>query len=625
MGLEFNLFEKGSNSVVLLGLLGTGEASPDSMINVSEDAILIPENYQDVAKFRRIQVSGELSAFNVDRNYFYQTTEVVANRYLLTPFAIFDEEQTTNPVQVEPLFYKYELKFDHMSSSSNPGGNLFLLDKDGNIVSRVYYSLFVESSYRIPTQQDISIGAFILGTSQVDSAIARSALGENIWGEIYGTTSTREHFLWERENSETKRPRWYEQENFTNEISGVWSRIDDGRYTREAFMSFYIDRDGFWGQAIDADSKVIYTARNGSNYRRGPAISGTFANIQTIGDLISEKYLDGSNLFLPDVPLRITLLLPEFLVHQDEQTYWVQYNKIVRFPLSGEMIEEYTPNFREIINPVLLMRENKEYLFNYTTGRVEIQAAFEARFGKLDNYYFKKNKDHRIKITSPLGNSREAWFLEITKGDFKVGSNVYSTHRYVDSLAKAKDWFSGVSANTENNLYLGISVKERAAVIDQRTIRVKHTPLYFWSGPRSTSVKDGDYGYFPVEDDSAGYDTGEFAGADNPWPRYIPASLLDWHFRSEYSFFPSAYNAIPDYSHGISIYKNGNRMSNANIDTWDFWNGIIVFKDPIHADDIIEVTYLFEHNKAPLGFLNLNPIYSEKIYEPTSPTFSSFT
>ena len=625
MALEFNIFEKGANDVVLLGLLGTGEASPDSMINVSEEAILIPENYQDVSKFRRIQVSGELSAFNIDTSHIYQVSETVPNRYLLSPFAIFDEEQTTNPVQVEPLFYKYELKFDHMSSSSNPGGNLFVLDNDGNIVSRVYYSLFVEPSYRIPTQEEISLGAFILGTSQVDSSIARSALGETIWGEIYGTTNTREHFLWERENTETKRPRWHEAETFSNEISGVWSRVDDGRYTREQFLSFYVDRDGFWGQAINSDSDVLYTARSGSVYKRGPAVSGTFSTIQTIGDLISEKYLDGSNLFLPDVPLRITLLLPEFLVHQDEQTYWVQYNKIVRYPLSGEIIEQYTPNFREILNPTLLMRENKEYLFQQNTGRVEIQTSFETRFGKMDNYYFKKNKDHRIKITSPTGTTREGWFLEITKGDFKVGSNIYSTHRYVDSLAKAKDWFNGTSCYTENNLFLGISVKERASVVDQRTIRIKHTPLYFWSGPRSSSVKDGDYAYAPIEDDSAGYDTGEYAGADNPWPRYIPPYLLDWHFRTEYSFFPSAYNAVPDYCYGISIYKNGNRMSNENIDTWDFWNGMIVFKDPIHADDIIEVTYLYEHNKAPLPFLNLNPIYGEKLHDPTSPVFSSFT
>lgn len=631
MPLEFNIFQKGSKDTVLLAQIGTGEALPDNMVNLSQDSELVPENFQDIATFKKIEISGELSKLSIDFESFYSLSTTVYNRYLFTPFAIFESETSTNPIQVEPLFYKYELKFDHRSSASNPGGNLFVLDNNGNIIPRFYYSLFVEPSYRIvsETAAAAQLGVFLIESSQVDASRARAALGENLWGEEFYTTGLRERYLWEQANTELLRPKWNTNDLEISEASGTWSRLDDGRYTREEFLAFYVDHDGFWGQAVDANGQVIYTARNGATINRGFAISGSLDLLpQQIGSVISDKYLDGDNLFLPDVPLRITILLPEFMVHQDNQTFWVQYNKYINYPLSGEMVEEYIPNFREIINPTLFMKEGLDYTLNYTTKYVSIATDFESRWGQYDSFHIKKNNDHRIRVKSPIGGMRDGWFLSVTKGDFKVGNQIYETHRFVDSIAKTRDWYvtSGppfTPCLSENGLYLGTVLKERATIVDHRTIQVSKTPLYFWSGPRTTT-RDSIYGYFPDETESAGFDTGEFPGADNPWPRYLPPYLIDWHYRSEYSFYPSNPAADPSYSHGITIYKNGTRVSNSIIDTWDFWNGLIVFNDRIHPDDVIEVSYLYEQDKAPLGFLNLNPIYPEKLYDPSSPNFIYF-
>jgi len=623
--LGFTSLDRGDASTVLLGIIGTGISVPGTALAFTNDAAHISENIQDVDVFERLDISGD-AEFGIALDEFYATDW--KNPILLTPYTIFDGTFKTDPNQLEPLPYVYELKFDHITTTNIPHKTVRLFTDEGLEVPRQYYKTFIKISYRIEDEAAAAaagpgnaFGPFVIQASQVDLAKARAALGENIWGEIYGASDNEEHLFWERMNKELLRPPWNLVNDIPNAPSGTLSRVDDGRYSRSEFLDFFLDIDGFWGQEVSGTPPtLLYTDNLGEEHTLGDALTGEMdTTAKTIGQLQSEKYLDGDELYPADVAYQVTLLLPEFLVHQDGQTFWVQYNKYVRYVLSGVVQEEFKPNHVEVVNPTLLMKQDLDYSINFSSNTVLVDPDFEERFGSFDYMYTKKNKAHFISLLRPTGTSRDGWFLEITKGDFRVGTTIYQTHRLVDSQGHARDWFQGsiLPVVTENGLNVHKIVKERARVVDRRSIAVSHTPIYFWNGPRDSGAgRDTSYGYFANETDSAVFDTGEYADPENPWPRYIPPSLIDWHTSPGVCFYPVDPTSDPEFSHGITIYRNGERIDNADIDTWDLWNGIIFFKEPIHPDDRFDVTYLTEENRVTLPMLNVNPIVSEMLYTP---------
>ena len=72
----------------------------------------------------------------------------------------------------------------------------------------------------------------------------------------------------------------------------------------------------------------------------------------------------------------------------------------------------------------------------------------------------------------------------------------------------------------------------------------------------------------------------------------------------------------PKYSHGIDIYVNEILIDNKWIETYDFWNGLIILKYALNPEDKIEITYLYEQIKAVIPDVNLNPIYPEQLNDP---------
>ena len=223
-------------------------------------------------------------------------------------------------------------------------------------------------------------------------------------------------------------------------------------------------------------------------------------------------------------------------------------------------------------------------------------------------------------------NQRQFWFPEITKGFFKYQRRFYSTIPMIAALGHAVDWHQNppVPVKTERGHYCGKISKERIKIIDPYTIQVQNKPLYFWDGPRDPDLYNENYGYSKniegpdggteFDADSTVSSSGEIV-ANNPWPRYIPPHLLDAPVCEEdYGFWPESEAHVsgePAYCHGIDIYINKVLVSNEIIETYDFWNGLIVFKHPINPEDVIEVTYLYEQVKAVIPDVNLNPIYPE--------------
>lgn len=223
-------------------------------------------------------------------------------------------------------------------------------------------------------------------------------------------------------------------------------------------------------------------------------------------------------------------------------------------------------------------------------------------------------------------NQRQFWFPEITKGFFKHQRRFYSTFHMIAALGHAVDWYQNpaVPVKTERGHYCGKISKERVKIIDPYTVQVQHKPLYFWDGPRDPESYNEYYGYFKnIEGPDAGsvFDTDSDISpsgdiiANNPWPRYVPPHLLDSPVCDEdYGFWPEneiCVSGEPAYSYGIDIYINQELVTNSIIETYDFWNGLIVFKHPINPEDVIEITYLYEQIKAVIPDVNLNPIYPE--------------
>jgi len=611
--LGLTTLARGNGDTILLALIGTGECTPEACISIADNIQHIPENSQGASKFHKIGLSGDCFPL-------YETGYEISNWpncFIATPYAIFEDSYNTDPNQLELLPYKYELKYDHLSSTIIPDKAIRIFDNNGVEISQQYFKTLIEVSYRVEgLRDDVSgvghnLGPFIIQRSQVDCAAARAALGENIWGEVFGTTGNEDHLLWEMANQNLLRPPWSTSSEEMGVTSGTLSRIEDGRYTRDEFLEFYVDADGYWGQELSG-SNVFYTDNTSAQHILGMALTGELtATPKTIGELISDKYLDDDDGYHANIAYTVTLLLPEFLVHQTGQTFWTQYNKFVRYTLSGEVIQEYVPNYREIINPILLMRNEVDYTI--LGGEIHVGEEFQGKFGVSDTLYVKKNSDHIISILRPPSIAVENWFLHVTKGSFKIGSDLYQTYRYVSSFGCAPDWFQNASYpcfSDDGNTLMKV-VKERAKIIDQRSISVRHIPIFFWSGARNSGDWSADYGYF-ASDASAVYDTGEYDQPDNPWPRYIPPSLIDYHTAANRRFYPANPLSDPKFSHGISIYRNGTLVSNAEVETWDLWNGIIVFKHVVHPDDVWEVTYLSEMNKAPIPVPNLNPIYPEQ-------------
>jgi len=293
------------------------------------------------------------------------------NAFIFSPYALYEGLEYSAKFNKIILPYKYELRFDHLVRSKSPGENIKLYDHNGVEIPKQYYQVLIFDSYRIfpETYDPRAYGPFIVGISQVDCAKARSCQGKNIWGEDWGTSEFLERRLWESEHPESERPTTSGDYD-ADENEGYWNRIDDGRYTVGAFEDFYVSEAGFWGQDC-ISGHVIYTDSDSDTIDRGVGIgdatfdiSGVYISGECypISLLTSYKYLSGDD-YYDEEPKRIVLLLPEFLCFQDGLTVWVEYNKFVRYiDHRGAIVEYFHPRYREIINPRLLARQNKDYM-----------------------------------------------------------------------------------------------------------------------------------------------------------------------------------------------------------------------------------------------------------------------
>ena len=608
-----------------LAIVNAGEYSVRSALFAEDHGEEIAQNLVGKSTFYQSYLSG--TYFIMDIPGYTMSGEY--NKLSVSPYAIFSDSMYLDSDNLEPLPYKYILKYDHLARSQNPFTSIRLFDQNFKEVPKNYYELQYTESTRCGTLavsgSGNTYGPFVLQRSQIDAQKVRAAQGKNIWGNDWSASAIRERQIWEFENPELRRPPT-SGDYGVDEIAGLWNRADDGRFSESEFDNFYISQAGSWGQYLSGEV-VWYETANGAKYERGPGISGTAAAVQQIGTIQSQKYLGGDEYTAADVPYTITVLLPEFLCHQDGFTLWVEYTKYLSyFDVDGTFFESVSPGYKEIVNPSLLMREDSEY--NLVRGddfwHITLSGAFEAEH-PTDVLYIKESKDKIINFNVRNSGTKEAWFPQISEGYFKIGSTWYSSWRMIQAMGHAVDWKdhnpSGdyVAPNAvlaDDGYYCGKVVKEQADVISSNTIRVAKTPLFFWSGPRDRDDRNNFYGY-PIKTDAPVYDFSGLYDPENPWPRYIPPNLLD--FEDDYGFYDyPTYNPYvwPGYSHGITIYRNKQLFDNSNIETYDLWNGLIVFNITINPDDLFEVTYLYEQRAAVIPNVNLNPLYPEQLNDP---------
>jgi hypothetical protein len=261
-----------------------------------------------------------------------------------------------------------------------------------------------------------------------------------------------------------------------------------------------------------------------------------------------------------DTEYRVRLLLPEDILFNNT-TICVSYNKVIK--RTGAVIDpsrDVSYGWTEIINAKKLYQYTTDYTFNSSTITL-------AGGGKLAGKtpWVRRSKLANIRVMYPSASDRNGWFLKVWAGAFTNGTNNYHIHEATPNLATSaqasmvelNDTGNPISYHHNDitsNLYrCGCAVYDSCSAPNTFTIVTNEKPLHIWT---------------------AGY------------PNYIP-----------YEAYDAIYNNITyneNTSHGISIFLNGNKMSNSNIKDWDEWNGVIRFKNPIDMGADIRATYVYE-------------------------------
>jgi len=408
--------------------------------------------------------------------------------------------------------------------------------------------------------------------------------------------------------------------------SGYWAGEGVGAYVADTSIK-HPAASAVWGKPLQPGDGTVHADLT---------IAGTDA---TIGELLSADTLGGiSFVATPSGTAaslgawRCRLYLPEDIVDRPEQTFWVKYNRF-NHPKDVEF------GFQEIINPKQLNKENRDYTIDITNpDQPQIQAiansGLDVGTPLQDSIaYIKRIDNQRIFLRPPVGTENQSWFLQVHNGIFRRGSqtvdvanvpggsatgeethNVYYHIPEIDTANFfATNWSSPTGAlagHGTHSIFEGLSssetprlgkvIKERVEIIDEYTLKVKNTPLYFW---------EGDYGKNATTGAQVG--DGAFNYYTNSYPLYTPPNIIDHHIDGT-SYLPEEeeIGTHPKHSHGINIYINDVLLDNSEILQWDFFNGILKLSTRINQTDDVRITYLHSQEFAIGTYLDLNPIFN---------------
>jgi hypothetical protein len=235
---------------------------------------------------------------------------------------------------------------------------------------------------------------------------------------------------------------------------------------------------------------------------------------------------------------RLRILLPESLCF--DKTIYVSYTKYIKDG-SGNAVT--SDGWREIINPKKLYTYGTNYTF----------AAGVITLSTLSTAWVQRSKLANIRVYEPEVSGRNGWFVKVWAGAFTQGTNKYNVQEYLSHQAAM------VKFNSTGTLIsprCGLAVYDPASQSDEYTINLNEWPLHIWS--------DGYPTYVPYP----AYDAVHYTGID-------PTS-------SE------------NYSHGISIFVNGNKIDQACIVDWDEWNGMVRLNTAVPMGYDIRATYVHE-------------------------------
>lgn len=297
------------------------------------------------------------------------------------------------------------------------------------------------------------------------------------------------------------------------------------------------------------------------------------------------------------------IYLPSQLIRTPGVTLTAKYNKV----LDGKMQSNYT----EIINPDKPY-VNFDYILDRTWNPVRLRTLNAGKLRGVNpddplksHIWVKPADEAMIAADYPIGDENSAWYPRVRAGLFEMKNQsvtIYDDGAYstivrdvvyhtpeVGLLPSQPNWATDAATPAASGIADVIKIiKEVPEIVSSTHIKTRSRPIYFWDGDKD-------------RDNAGGWDN-NIEG----WPTYTPPNLQDWHTRGG-SFDTADVNTSAKYSHGITIYKNNQLLSNSDIRDWDYFNGSIHLKTPLRPDDLVEVTYLAEKVWIPATGLDLNP------------------